>query len=185
MKTFLGKLLKYFFMPLIMIALMWVIYFLLYANFHKVDNELYRSAQLRTFNMPYYVEKYHIKSILNFRGKSSDSWYRDEILFAKANKLVHYDYGIGDRGEVSLAQMDEIVKLMKNAPKPLLIHCKAGADRTSLGAALYLHALKKDKDAEREISLRYGHFPWLGSRTYFMDESFENYKKKYPIESSK
>jgi len=132
--------------------------------------------------MPYYVEKHHIKSIINFRGVSSEDWYKNEILFTKEHNLTHYDYDIGDRREITLKQMNEMVELMKNAPKPLLIHCKTGADRTSLGAALYLYAVKKDKEADREISILYGHFPWLGSKTYFMDRSFESYKKKYPME---
>ena len=181
MKTFLVKLVKYFFTPLLLIVFLWVGYFLIYANFHQVDKEFYRSAQLRAFNMPYYVHKHQIKSIINFRGESSAGWYTDEIFFAKENNLSHYNYDIGDRTEISIEQMDEMVALMKKAPKPLLIHCKAGADRTSLASALYLHALKKDKDANREISILYGHFPWLGSKTYFMDESFANYKTKYPL----
>jgi len=182
MKFFLLKFLKYFFVPLLLIALLWVFYFLIYANFHKVDKGFYRSAQLFSLNMPFYVEKYQIKSILNFRGESSASWYKNEIAYAKENNLSHYNYAIGDRREIKIEQMEEMVRLMKEAPKPLLIHCKAGADRTSLAAALYLHAVKNDHDADREISLLYGHFPWLGSKTYFMDQSFENYRKLYPIE---
>ncbi len=182
MKTFLMKFLKYIFAPLLVIALLWVMYFLVYANFHKVDKELYRSAQLRPFNMGYFIEKHNIKSILNLRGVDlTVPWYNDEIAFCKKNKVKHYNYGILDRSTITMEQMDEIVRIMKEAPKPLLIHCKAGADRTSLGAALYLHALKNDKDAESELSILYGHFPWLGSKTYFMDDAFENYKKTHPL----
>jgi protein tyrosine/serine phosphatase len=75
--------------------------------------------------------------------------------------------------------MNKIVQIMKDAPKPLLIHCKAGADRTSLASALYLHAVQNDRDAEKQISIIYGHFPWLGSKTGAMDRSFEKYKKEY------
>jgi protein tyrosine/serine phosphatase len=41
----------------------------------------------------------------------------------------------------------------KYCTKPLLIHCKAGADRTSLASALYFYALKHDDDAQRELSI--------------------------------
>ena len=181
-KTFLLKVLKYFFAPLLVIALLWVFYFLIYANFHKVDEKVYRSAQLFSFNMPYYMEKYKIKSILNVRGASLNAkWYKDEIAFAKEHNISHYNYGIGDRSEISVEKMDEMVEIMRTAPKPLLIHCKAGADRTSLASALYLHAIKKDKNAEDAISIIYGHFPWLGSKTYHMDNGFEAYKKAYPL----
>ncbi len=181
MRKLFSRVLKYFLAPLLVIALLWVGYFLVYANFHQVDKELYRSAQLRTFNMPYFIEKHQIKSILNLRGESLEHWYQDEIAFSKEHNITHYNYGIGDRKPITLKQMEEMVEIMKKAPKPLLVHCKAGADRTSLASALYLHAIKKDKKAERAISLLYGHFPWLGSKTYFMDDSFEAYRKAYPL----
>jgi protein tyrosine/serine phosphatase len=91
--------------------------------------------------------------------------------------VIRYDYPIGDRTEASMEQMDKIVKIIRDAPKPLLIHCKAGADRTSLASALYMYAIKKDIDAEKQISIIYGHFPWLGSKTSAMDRSFERYMK--------
>ena len=172
------RFLKYIFLPLFIIALLWSGYFLLYGNFHKVDKDIYRSAQLFSFNMPYYMKKYKIKSILNLRGASSDKWYKDELKISKEYNITHYDYGIGDRRVASKKEMDGILSIIKKAPKPLLIHCKAGADRTSLSVALYLHEVKHDKNAKDEISILYGHFPWLGSKTKAMDESFKKYVKE-------
>jgi len=172
---------KYVVAPLFFIAVLWVIYFLLYGNFHKVDKDLYRSAQLFSFNMPYYIKKYEIKSMLNLRGASEKKWYKDELRITKEQGVVHYDFGIGDRGISTMEQMDTIIKIIKNAPKPILIHCKAGADRTSLVSALYLYALKHDKDAAGQISIIYGHFPWLGSKTWAMDKSFELYRSRAQI----
>ena len=173
--------LKYIFSPLLVIALLWIGYFLIYGNFHKVDKSLYRSAQLFSFNMPYYIENKHIKSILNLRGSADKKWYRDELRISKEYNLTHYDYDMGDREESSIEGMNEIIAILEKAPKPILIHCKAGADRTSLVSALYLYAMKKDKNAEKEISILYGHFPWLGSRTVAMDNSFKNYMEHNPL----
>lgn len=177
----LRKVIKYFVTFVLFIFVLWASYFLLYGNFHKVDKDVYRSAQLFSHNLPYYIEKHEIKSILNLRkirkAKNKD-WYIDEVSIAKELGVVRYDYPIGDREEASIAEMDKIVQIIKDAPKPLLIHCKAGADRTSLASALYLYALKHEDDAEREISILYGHFPWFGSKTVAMDKSFEKYKKE-------
>lgn len=178
---FIRKTFKYTFFPLLSIVVLWASYFLLYGNFHKVDKDVYRSAQLFSHNLPYYIEKHKIKSILNLRKvrkAKNKSWYLDEVSIAKELDVVRYDYPIGDREEASMEEMDKIVQIIKDAPKPLLIHCKAGADRTSLASALYLHALKHEDDAEREISIVYGHFPWLGSKTVAMDRSFKKYKKE-------
>lgn len=174
---------KFIFIFVILIVIAWTSYFFLYGNFHKVDKDVYRSAQLFSFNMPYYMKKYEIKSILNLRKvrkAKNKSWYKNEVAIAEKMGIVRYDYPIGDREEVSIDEMNEIVQIIRDSPKPLLIHCKAGADRTSLGVALYLYAIKNDQNAAREISIIYGHFPWLGSKTGAMDRSFENYKKEYP-----
>lgn len=166
---------------------MWASYFLLYGNFHKVDKDLYRSAQLFSFNMPYYIEKHDIKSILNLRSirtakSKSKSWYHDEVRISKEMGVVRYDYPIGDRKVTPMEDMSRIVQIMKDAPKPLLVHCKAGADRTSLASALYLYAIKNDKNADKQISILYGHFPWLGSKTIAMDKSFETYVEQDSID---
>lgn len=169
---------KYIFIPLSFIAIAWASYFFLYGNFHKVDKDVYRSAQLFSFNLPYYIEEHNIQSILNLRktrkAKNKD-WYKDEVRIAKEMGVVRYDYPIGDREEINIEDMNKIVQIIKDAPKPLLVHCKAGADRTSLASALYLYAVKNDKNAEKQISILYGHFPWLGSKTVAMDKSFETY----------
>jgi protein tyrosine/serine phosphatase len=71
--------------------------------------------------------------------------------------------------------MEKLVDIVQNAKKPILIHCKAGADRTGLVSALYLYSIG-DKNASRMLSLKYGHFPYLFSPTKAMDESFKNYQ---------
>ncbi len=177
-KTFL----KYIFSILVFLALMWVGYFLIYGNFHKVDKDVYRSAQLFSFNMPYYIQKYHIQSILNLRGPSKQSWYMNEQRISDEYNLTHYDYGIGDRELATSQQMHDIIKIIAKAPKPILIHCKAGADRTSLVSSLYLYAIKHDANPAKEISIVYGHFPWLGSKTVAMDMSFKQYMRENPQE---
>jgi len=178
----LKKTFKYFVLPLVVLFAIWASYFFIYGNFHKVDKDVYRSAQLFSFNMPYYLKKYKIKSILNLRSmrkakKLKRRWYVDEVDISKSLGVVRYDYPIGDRKEATIEEMDTIVQLIKDAPKPLLIHCKMGADRTSLATALYLYSMKKD-EPEKAISIVYGHFPWLGSKTVAMDRSFEKYKKE-------
>ena len=171
------KRLLYLLVTLFLLGLAWLLYFKVYGNFHQVDSNLYRSAQLYSFNLPYYIKHYRIRSIINLRGPSKSSWYKDELAISKHYGVAHYDFGFSDRKVQPIKKMQELIALMQAAPKPLLLHCKAGADRTSLASALYLYAIKHDKDAAREISILYGHFPWLGSKTKAMDISFEHYQK--------
>jgi protein tyrosine phosphatase (PTP) superfamily phosphohydrolase (DUF442 family) len=176
LKTF-----KYLIGLILFIAVAGSFYIFIYGNFHKVDKDVYRSAQLFDFNTPHYLEKYKIKSILNLRGETDNQSYKDEIAFAKQYSIKHYNFAIGTSTIQTVKDMEKIVEIIKNAPKPILLHCKSGADRTALASALYLHTIKHDKNAQDAITLLYGHFPWLTSKSDAIDKSFEIYKSTYPL----
>jgi len=149
------------------------------GNFHSVEaGQLYRSAQLDAAEFEQVIPAYHIRSVLNLRGPNPESaWYADELAVAERWHVAHFDVGISARRSPTPEQLDRILAILRTAPKPLLIHCQAGADRTGLVAALYRYAIGHEP-AERsadELSLRYGHFPYLTSETGAMDESFRTY----------
>jgi len=157
-----------------------IIYYLyIYNNFHTViKNEVYRSKQLNKAEFIFYIKKYKIKSILNLRGYHPDTtWYKNEIESTKELNVTHYDYGISALHYCDVAQINNIISIITNAPKPILIHCRAGSDRTGLISAVYLYAVahKSYKEASDQLSIKYGHFPYLGNDTIAMDKSFENY----------
>ncbi len=90
--------------------------------------------------------------------------------------MVHIDYALSAREELTIDQMRNLVRIVREVPKPLLVHCSAGADRTGLVSALYeLDRGQPPKVAVKQLSIFYGHFPWLGSRTIAMDQSFAMY----------
>ncbi len=153
-----------------------IIYLNEQGNFHVVTkNELYRGAQMDNDELSYYLNKYHIKSVLNLRGKSPDAqWYKDEIKISKKFDVRHYDYGFSASHLLSIKKMKNIVELLERLPKPILIHSKAGADRSGLVAALWLYKIKhySFKKSFEQLSVLFGHFPYLGSPTVAMDKSF-------------
>ncbi len=153
----------------------WWLGFLRYGgNFHKVADGVYRSAQLYDYNLPKFYEKYKFKTILNLRGaKSGKEWYEYEKKFAKEHNITLIDFKISDKKVQSIQTLDKIVNYIQTAKKPVLIHCRAGADRTGLASALYLYSIG-DKNASRMLSIKYGHIP-IGP-TKAMDESFERYQ---------
>ncbi|MFN3398116.1 MAG: dual specificity protein phosphatase family protein [Sulfurimicrobium sp.] len=153
-------------------------YLKLSGNFHVVEQgQVYRSGQLSGAALGQKVATYGIRSVLNLRGASpGESWYDDEVAVSRASGVAHYDYGLNAERPVTAAQAGEILRTIRNAPKPILVHCKAGSDRTGLVSALYLLSRGVAvKNAERELSLRYGHFPYLVGNTRAMDESFRAY----------
>jgi protein tyrosine phosphatase len=145
------------------------------GNFHIVTKgELYRSAQLDKDELTHYIKKYRIKSVVNLIGKSNDKQYKQELKACKRLNIIHYDYGFSATNMLSIKRMKEIVLLLKKLPKPILIHCKAGADRSGLVAAIWLYKVKHYpfKKAFNQLSVIFGHFPYLGSPTVAMDKSF-------------
>jgi protein tyrosine phosphatase (PTP) superfamily phosphohydrolase (DUF442 family) len=154
------------------------------GNIHVVERgQLYRSAQLDKDEFEQVIKKYQIKSILNLRGDSpGEDWYDDEIAVSKTLDVKHFDYGIWASGIVTPKQINDILKVVRSAPKPLLIHCNGGADRSGLVAALYLAEIEKRPidEAVGQLSIIYGHFPYLTSKTGAMDESFWAYVNSNP-----
>ena len=146
------------------------------GNLHPVSaGILYRSAQLSKSDTRWAVREYAIKSVLNLRGAhAGQAWYDDEIAASGELGLAHFDYPLSSKRFVTSQQIDEILDIVRKAPKPLLIHCKSGADRSGLVAALYRFSETgaSAADADRELSLVYGHFPYLTSRSGAMDDSF-------------
>ncbi len=148
-------------------------------NFHTVSNGvLYRSAEMSREEFEAAIRRHGIRSILNLRGAHpGEAWYDEEIQAARDTGVAHYDYPLSARREVGAAKIAALLEILRKAPKPLLIHCKSGADRAGLVSALFRFAIEgaSPEEADRQLSLLYGHFPYLTSRTVAMDESYWAY----------
>jgi protein tyrosine phosphatase (PTP) superfamily phosphohydrolase (DUF442 family) len=149
-------------------------------NFHIVsDGLIYRSGQMNAESLSQVIHEKNIKSILNLRGEGGDQdWYKAETSTARGLGVKHYDFALSASREVQNEEIDRILGTIQRAPKPLLIHCKNGCDRTGLIGALYLYSVegKSAEQAGHELSLFYGHVPYLFWRdTIAMDRSFWRY----------
>ncbi len=146
------------------------------GNVHAVhDGVLYRSAQLDPADLARVIREHGIRAILNLRGADPGAaWYEDETALARRQGVVHLDVALSARRPVDPPEIERILALIRAAPKPILVHCKAGADRTGLVAAAFLLLVDGDdaRAAGGQLALRYGHFPYLGNGTRAMDESF-------------
>ncbi|MDA8174814.1 MAG: dual specificity protein phosphatase family protein [Nitrospiraceae bacterium] len=148
------------------------------GNFHAVTpGEAYRCAQPDYSRLEYYAKTYGIKSIINLRGRNaSDKWYKDEIRFSVANGINHYDIALSASHEPTPEQLNQILQVFRTAPRPVLIHCKSGSDRSGLVAAMWKVAVDGEPkyEADNQLSIRYGHIP-VGSTTA-MDRYFFNWQ---------
>src|SRR5205085_4891759 len=146
------------------------------GNFHTVkEGAFYRSAQLSKDELHSAIREHKIRSVLNLRGAHpGQAWYDEELAVSQPLGVAHYDYSLSAHRFVTGQQISELLGILRDAPKPLLVHCKSGADRTGLVSALYRYAVEHADaaDADRQLSLAYGHFPYLTSRSGAMDDSF-------------
>ena len=80
-------------------------------------------------------------------------------------------------GTVAPEKIEKIFAVLRDAPKANFVHCRSGADRAGFVSALYRYAIEGQSAevAARELSLRYGHFPYLTSKSGAMDESARAY----------
>jgi protein tyrosine phosphatase (PTP) superfamily phosphohydrolase (DUF442 family) len=144
------------------------------ANFHTVDEgKVYRSAQLTGKEIEKAVRAVGLKAILNLRGAApGKDWYDEEVATAKRLGLVHASVRLSAIKTPSHVQIVEVLNALRDLPRPLLIHCQAGADRTGLTSAIYqLDYMKKSKrDAAKMLDAKYLHLKlFAGAMDYFFD----------------
>jgi protein tyrosine phosphatase (PTP) superfamily phosphohydrolase (DUF442 family) len=156
-------------------------------NFRVVSpGRVYRSAQLNAQDLTRTIQEHGIKSIFNLRGSADGpkgAWYATETNISQTMGVQHYDFALLAGTELKNAEMEEILAAMEQAPKPILIHCKSGSDRTGLVGALYLYTIegKSAAVANRELTILCGHVPYLFWRdTIAMDRSFWRYVGNHP-----
>ena len=129
-----------------------------WTNLDLVAPGIWRSNQPGPARIGRYAEM-GIRSILSLRGNIRYSF----LLFEEEAAARHgIDLQIVELRASALAEgpvLIDVLDRMEAMEKPLLIHCKSGADRTGLAAALWLlaHEGASVAEAEDQLSLRYLH----------------------------
>lgn len=100
-----------------------------FRNLYMLNDSIFRSEQPDSLEFVQ-LYNYGIRSILNLRDHHTD---REG---AKSVPLTLYDVAMNAKAFTD----EEIVKALKvldKSPKPVLVHCKQGSDRTGVVLAMY------------------------------------------------
>ena len=116
-----------------------------------------------------------IKTILNLRGAAKQPHYLFEVESCTGLGLTLVDIKLSARNAPPTKELQELLMAFETAEKPFLIHCKSGADRTSLAAALYLMVVERQPldIARKQLSFRFLHIK--RSATGILDHFFDTY----------
>jgi protein tyrosine/serine phosphatase len=148
-------------------------------NVHVVESGLaVRSGQLWPAELEMVIADYQIRSIVSLvPAEPEQSWYRDEIAVSSAHGISRYEMPFSAGSELTSEQLRKLVALLREAPKPVLIHSKSGADRSGLAAAIFQYAIasRSADEAGGQLSIRYGHLPYLWNSTAAMDATFKRF----------
>lgn len=141
------------------------------------EGRLYRANQPLPFQLAAEARR-GIRTVINLRGVrdcGSDALEREAC--AKLG-LALIDAPFESRGAPHKDRLLRLAALFETIAYPALIHCKSGADRAGLVAAVYLLLRGRPvAEAKAQLSLRFGHI--RAGRTGILDAFLEAYERAH------
>jgi protein tyrosine/serine phosphatase len=131
-------------------------------NFHwVVPGEAARAAQAWAGGIKGFLKRRGIKAVINLRGRNDDlGWWKNETKAAEAAGAAHIDAMLDSRKLPTRAMLAGLMAAFETAPRPFMLKCSGGQDRTSLAAALYL-IHRGGWGAMEAAKAQYARFPYL------------------------
>ncbi|MEJ6388981.1 tyrosine-protein phosphatase [Gymnodinialimonas ulvae] len=136
----------------------------LWTNFHKLDEHVWRHNHPSPARLAR-LQAMGAASILSLRGPKA-AVSRMEASACAALGLPFRTLSMRAQALPAKAQLVGLFEALREMPKPMVIHCKSGSDRTGLAATIYLHAFLGVPlaQARKQLALRYIHNPWGKAR---------------------
>jgi protein tyrosine/serine phosphatase len=146
----------------------------IYDNAHEIAPGVWRSAQPSPQRLAQWSAR-GIKTILNLRGPAPSAALALETDACKRLGLTLINLRVYSREAPSIEVMEGLRALFRSMKRPALMHCKSGADRVGVAAAMFLFLEQGAPldEALGQLSKRFGHF--REGKTGVIDRAFELY----------
>jgi len=130
-----------------------------------VEGEVYRSAQPSPDDLGQWIPKYGLKTVINLRGKSDKAYYERErdALDVAGVKLI--DIRLTADHMPAVGPLKKLVEALETAPRPILMHCRDGIDRSGVGGVIAAMAVGGESYASALDQLSVRKFHWGASRS--------------------
>lgn len=143
-----------------------------WTNFFPVADGVYRSNQ-PTHARFVKLKEMGIKSVLNLRGAGGAAHYLVEEESCRELGLNLVSVTFHARYAAPAEDILKVIEAFRTIERPFVMHCKSGADRAGLAAAIYLMVIegRPVTVARKMLSMKYIHFKWTktGVLDYILD----------------
>ena len=143
-------------------------------NLHEVAPGMWRSNQPGPSRV-HAAAGMGIRTIINLRGPRDDGGWRLEAEACAQAGITLLDFTARSRAAPDKAMLHAARELFAEAELPAMMHCKSGADRAGLMAALFLLIVEKRpvREAAAQLAWKYGHVKQ--AKTGLLDAFFAAY----------
>ncbi len=121
------------------------------------------------------LAKMGIRTIITLRGRGKAPWALLEKEACARLGITLESVALQSRKAPKRKELQALITLFRSVDKPVVMHCKSGADRAGLASAIYLMVIMGEpvEKARRMLSLRYAHVKW--SNTGVLDMLLDDY----------
>lgn len=105
---------------------------LLIVNFGKVDDHVYRSAQIKPAEVQE-IKNLGVEVVINLR-KNPEKWEKEAV---EAAGMRYYNFPMSTTKRPDIKQVNQIIALIQQEKGKILVHCAGGRHRTGVIIAVW------------------------------------------------
>lgn len=144
---------------------------LFWTNFWQLSADVWRSNQPTHKRFQKYAAM-GIKTVINLRGEDKHAHYLFEKESCEALGLTLVNAKLWARTAAPRERLLAVLDALRAAERPMMFHCKSGADRAGFVSAMYMMVFEGHsvEEAMKQLSIKYIHldFTKTGVQDYIL-----------------